>query len=79
MLFDTMLTQGEFMKMHKLGNVMTMARRNCSRRPPGIRNMMILLTRPGLRIVKMIHRRDCSGMSKRSRNMAIDQPHPDKS
>jgi hypothetical protein len=48
------------------------------RRPPGIRNMMTMLTRPKLKIVKIIHRRDCSGMSKRSMKMMMGQPHTDQ-
>ena len=47
-LFDMMLILGGFVKMHKLGNVMTVPRRDCSRRPRGIRSMMTMLTRPGL-------------------------------
>ena len=79
MMFDMMLIQGGFVKMHPLGNMMTVPRRDCSRRPPGIRDMMTMLTGPKLKIVKIIHRRDCSGMSKRSRNMVMDQPHTDQS
>ena len=79
LLLDMMLILGGFVKVHLLGNVMAVPRRDCSRRPPGIRNMMTMLTRPELRIVKIIHRRDYSGLSKRSGQMVIDQPHTDQS